>query len=95
MKLNDKVESIMVERFGVDNVMALATICDGMPCVRYVNAYYENGAFYITSREDLIKTKNRISGRIRAVEMDEDSFFEIDEPSDWIIIEALMKKGNK
>ena len=56
----------------------------------------ENGAFYITSREDLMKTKNRISGRIRAAEMDEDSFFEIDEPSDWIIIEALMKKkGNK
>ena len=52
----------------------------------------ENGAFYITSREYLIKTKNRISGRIRAAEMDEDSFFEIDEPSDWIIIEALMKK---
>ena len=52
----------------------------------------ENGAFYITSKEDLLKTKNRVSGRIRAVEMDEDSFFEIDEPSDWLIIEALMKK---
>lgn len=28
-----------------------------------------------------------------AVEMCEDSFFEIDEPSDWLIIEALMKKN--
>lgn len=53
----------------------------------------ENGAFYITSKEDLLRTKNRISGRIKAVEMCEDSFFEIDEPSDWIIIEALMKKN--
>lgn len=54
----------------------------------------ENGAFYITSRRALIDSKNRISGRIKAVEMHEDTFFEIDEPSDWIIIEALMKKNN-
>ncbi len=53
----------------------------------------ENGAFYITSKHDLLQTGNRISGRIKAVEMCEDSFFEIDEPSDWVIIEALMKKN--
>ena len=53
----------------------------------------ENGAFYICSKEDLLRTKNRVSGRIRAVEMNEDTFFEIDEPSDWVIIEALMKKN--
>jgi len=53
----------------------------------------ENGAFYITGREDLLKTKNRVSGRIKAVEMNEDTFFEIDEMSDWVIIEALMKKN--
>lgn len=52
----------------------------------------ENGAFYITSRERLLATGNRISGKIRALEMDEDTFFEIDELSDWLIIEALMKK---
>ena len=53
----------------------------------------ENGAFYITSKDSLIKTQNRVSGNIKAVEMREDTFFEIDEPSDWIIIEALMKKN--
>lgn len=53
----------------------------------------ENGAFYITSKEGLMKSKNRVSGRIKAVEMNEDTFFEIDELSDWIIIEALMKKN--
>lgn len=53
----------------------------------------ENGAFYITSKADLLKTKNRVSGNIKAVEMNEDTFFEIDEPSDWVIIEALMKKN--
>lgn len=53
----------------------------------------ENGAFYITSKTDLIKTQNRVSGKIKAVEMNEDTFFEIDEPSDWVIIEALMRKN--
>ena len=53
----------------------------------------ENGAFYITGREDLLETKNRVSGRMKAVEMNEDTFFEIDELSDWVIIEALMKKN--
>lgn len=52
----------------------------------------ENGAFYITSKERLLETKNRISGRIAACEMDESTFFEIDEPSDWMIIEGLLKK---
>ena len=53
----------------------------------------ENGAFYITSKADLLASKNRVSGNIKAVEMNEDTFFEIDEPSDWIVIEALMKKN--
>ena len=46
-KLNQEVEKIMLERFGKDNIIALATIEKGVPHVRYVNAYYENGAFYI------------------------------------------------
>lgn len=53
----------------------------------------ENGAFYITGRQALLTSKNRVSGRIKAVEMNEDTFFEIDELSDWVIIEALMKKN--
>ena len=53
----------------------------------------ENGAFYITSKADLVRTGNRVSGNIKAVEMNEDTFFEIDEPGDWVIIEALMRKN--
>ncbi len=53
----------------------------------------ENGAFYITSKSRLLETKCRMSGNIKAIEMVEDSFFEIDEPSDWSIIENLMKKN--
>lgn len=57
----------------------------------------ENGAFYITSKESLLKTQCRISGKINAVVMDEETYFEIDEPSDWIIVEKLLenKYGRK
>lgn len=37
----------MTERFGKDNIIALATVDNGIPYVRYVDAYYENGAFYM------------------------------------------------
>lgn len=44
---NEQAEKIMTERFGEDNVIALATAENNVPYVRSVNAYYENGAFYI------------------------------------------------
>lgn len=53
----------------------------------------ENGAFYITSKDLLVKNKCRLSGNISFVEMPEDTYFEIDELSDWIIVEALLKKS--
>mgnify|MGYP000001905726 CR=1 FL=1 len=46
-KLSEDVEKIMAERFGKDTIIALATVENEVPFVRYVNAYYENGAFYI------------------------------------------------
>lgn len=54
--------------------------------------YVENGAFYITSKEKLLQSQNRISGNIKIVDMEEDSFWEIDEPKDWNTVESLMKK---
>ena len=53
--------------------------------------FVENGAFYITSKKLLLKNECRISGKINAVVMDEESYYEIDEPSDWSIIENLLK----
>lgn len=55
----------------------------------------ENGAFYITSKRDLLKTQNRLSGNIRACEMDEYTYFEIDEPSDWEITEKRLYDREK
>lgn len=46
-KLSEEAEKIMTERFGKDTVIALATVENEIPYVRYVNAYYENGAFYV------------------------------------------------
>ncbi len=52
----------------------------------------ENGAFYITSKDKLLNSKNRVSGTIRAYEMYENSAIEIDEPKDFIVIQALLKE---
>ena len=54
--------------------------------------YVENGAFYITSRKDLLATGCRLSGNIRISLMSEDTYYEIDEPSDWTVTQALMEK---
>ena len=43
-KLSEDAEKIMSERFGKDTIIALATVESEVPFVRYVNAYYENGA---------------------------------------------------
>jgi len=52
----------------------------------------ENGAFYITNKEDLINTGSRLSGNIACYEMPPETFYELDEPTDWDIIEALLKQ---
>lgn len=53
--------------------------------------YVENGAFYLTSKQLLMESGNRISGNIRICEMDESTYFEIDELRDWAITEQLLK----
>ena len=47
MQWNEEAESILRERFGGDNEMALATCRGGVPSVRTVNAVYREGCFYI------------------------------------------------
>ena len=46
-KLTKETEAILTERFGNDSIIALATAIDNIPCVRSVDAFYENGAFYV------------------------------------------------
>ena len=46
-KLNAETKKVMDERFGKDSIIALATVEEGMPAVRSVDGYYEDGAFYV------------------------------------------------
>lgn len=46
-KLTAETEKIMLERFGGDKLIALATVADNIPYVRTVDAFYENKAFYV------------------------------------------------
>ncbi|WP_375578320.1 acylneuraminate cytidylyltransferase [Marivirga tractuosa] len=52
----------------------------------------ENGAFYINSVGNIIKNKNRLSGKIGIYEMPEYTQLELDEPWDWQIAEELILK---
>lgn len=51
----------------------------------------ENGAIYITTKEQFEKSGIRIGGKIGLLKMKEDTLYEIDEPNDWLIIEQLLK----
>lgn len=46
-KIPLEAEKIMEERFGRDSIIALATSAGNIPYVRNVNAYYEDGSFYV------------------------------------------------
>lgn len=54
--------------------------------------FMENGAFYINKVSNVLRDKNRLSGKVALYEMPEFTAFEIDEPDDWVIAEQLMKK---
>jgi hypothetical protein len=55
--LSEITRALMDQRFGKDSVIALATADGDMPYVRYVNAYYQDGAFYIIT--------HALSGKMR------------------------------
>lgn len=51
----------------------------------------ENGAFVIVSRDNLLRYKKRLCGRVGIYEMPEYTYTELDEEHDWIAAEALAK----
>ena len=58
----------------------------------YDGIILENGACYINSVKNIIRDKNRLSGKISVYEMPDYCSFEIDEPDDFLIIEKLMDR---
>ena len=66
-KLTPEIEAILNERFGHDNLIPLATLDGGFPVVRNVNAYYENGAFYVITYASSNKMKQLVRNASCAV----------------------------
>ncbi|MBQ3080503.1 MAG: pyridoxamine 5'-phosphate oxidase family protein [Clostridia bacterium] len=60
MKHNEITEKILTERFGKDSLIALATVENGMPHVRTVDAVYIDGAFYMITYA--------LSGKMKQIE---------------------------
>ena len=52
-----EIEEILDERFRCDSLLALATVWEGKPYVRPVNAFYEDGAFYIITKRQIRKVE--------------------------------------
>lgn len=56
--------------------------------------YLETGSFYITKTANLIKAKNRLTGKVGMFLTPEVESFEIDSHVDFVICEELMKYRN-
>ena len=65
--LSKEAEAVMVERFGHDNVIGLATAANNIPYVRSVNAFYEDGAFYILTYNLSAKMQQIASNPVVAI----------------------------
>lgn len=65
--LDQEAQGVMVERFGKDSMIALATAEKGTPFVRYVNAYYEDGAFYIITNARSNKMRHIVNNPVVAI----------------------------
>ena len=59
--LNKEADKILKERFRTGQLIALATSVGNKPYVRAVNAYYEDGVFYVMT--------NASSGKMKQIEM--------------------------
>ena len=60
MLSNDVTNAILSRRFGKDSLIALATVADGIPHVRTVDAVYMDGVFYAVTYS--------LSGKMRQIE---------------------------
>ncbi len=54
--------------------------------------FMENGAFYLSTRDLILASSNRVSGNIAVSVMPPETGFELDEPEDWIILEAHLER---
>ena len=58
----------------------------------FEGVFLENGAFYINRIGNIVKYKNRLSGKISIYKMPSFTYLELDEEDDWKYGEILMDK---
>jgi len=61
------------------------------PMRQQMNQYVENGAIYITKKDNLITEKSRLGGKIALYEMEQERSLEIDTEEDWWMAETLFE----
>lgn len=59
---------------------------------QWSGTFMENGAFYISSTEQLRRGRARLHGKIVVHEMDESASIELDELADWGLLEAAFRR---
>ena len=59
-KLSQRTEAILLERFGKDSLISLATSIENVPYVRTVDTFYNNDAFYVLT--------HALSGKMKQIE---------------------------
>lgn len=59
-KLSQRTEAILLKRFSKDSLISLATSVENVPYVRTVDAFYDDGAFYVLT--------HALSGKMKQVE---------------------------
>lgn len=61
----------------------------------FVGHLVENGAFYLSTREAVLTSQCRISGKVGLYEMSESTYYELDEPVDWHVVERLLREKKR
>ena len=90
-----EARQIMLDRFHMDSLIALATMDGSTPCVRAVNSYYEDGCFYTVTHALSGKMKQIAANPVVAVCGDWFTGHGIGENLGWIRKESNAELADK
>ncbi|MDE5741548.1 MAG: pyridoxamine 5'-phosphate oxidase family protein [Oscillospiraceae bacterium] len=94
-ELPENIKKIMEERFGRDSIIALATLENGMPYVRNVDGYYEDGAFYVLTHALSDKMKQIENNPMVAIAGEWFTAHGLGENLGWFLKEENVKIAEK
>lgn len=94
-KYNSLVSGVLFKRFLWENGHPLNYDINKRPRRQdFKGLFLENGAIYISKVKNILKNENRIEAPCELFYMSEDTAYEIDEISDWLIVENILKMKN-